>query len=84
MDHRNRNQEQCNLPKEEVLALKELIRLQRERVIIIKPYDKGAGIMVLNFKDYMSSCYEHLLSKHNDIQFYYKRVEDIELDIFKN
>ena len=54
MDQRNRNQEECNLPKEEVVALKELIKLQRDRVIIIKPCDKGAGIMILNFKDYMN------------------------------
>ena len=62
MDPRNRNSEKCNLPSEEVTALKELIRLQKERIIVIKAADKGAGIVILNFQDYMKSCYDHLLS----------------------
>ena len=36
MDPWNRNQEKCKLPQEEPNALKELIKLQKERVIIIK------------------------------------------------
>ena len=35
-DPRNRNNIECNIPVEEVAALKELIRLQRERVIMVK------------------------------------------------
>ena len=80
MDPKNRNKEECNLPVEEINALKELIKLQRNRIIMIKPCDKGAGIMILNFNDYMRSCYEHLLSKQSETQFYYKKVEDIELE----
>ena len=80
MDPRNRNQEACNLPVEEIQALKELIKLQRDRVIMIKPCDKGAGILILDFKIYMQSCYEHLLSKQSETQNYYKQVEDLELD----
>ena len=83
MDPRNRNEEKCNLPREEINASKELIRLQRERIITIKPCDKGAGILILNFKDYMHSCYQHLLSKQNEHTLYYKRVEDIELQQFQ-
>ena len=69
MDHRNRNEAKCNHPEEEISALKELIKLQRERKIIIKPCDKGAGILILDFKEYMRSCYEHLLStqSHNGV-----------------
>ena len=52
---RNRNPVKCNLPEEEIAALKELIRLQRERVIIIKPCDKGAGIIILDFKLYLNT-----------------------------
>ena len=62
MDPKHQNEAKCNLPKEEVLALKELITLQREREIIIKPCAKGAGILILDFKKYMKVCYEHLLS----------------------
>ena len=61
MDPRNRNQEKCNLPQEEKNALKELIKVQKERVIIIKAADKGAGIIILDFKEYVNSCYDHLL-----------------------
>ena len=62
MDPKNRQVEESNLPPEEVKALKELIRLQRERLIVIKAADKGAGIVILDFEDYLKSCYDHLLS----------------------
>ena len=62
MDPRNRNTEKCNLPPSEIAALKELIKLQKERQIVIKTADKGAGIVIVNFKDYLKSCYDHLLS----------------------
>ena len=55
VDPKNRNTVKCNLPVEEVAALKELIKLQRERVIMIKSCDKGAGIMILDFKTYMQT-----------------------------
>ena len=35
MDPRNRNNEKCNLPPQEINALKELVRMQREGKIII-------------------------------------------------
>ena len=41
LDPRNRNQESSNLPPNEVDALKEIIRLQRERKFVIKACDKG-------------------------------------------
>ena len=63
MDPRNRKEEQCNLPKEEVIALKQLINLQKNKIIIIRPCDKGAGIVVLDFVMNMRTCYDHLLSK---------------------
>ena len=88
MDPRNRNEEKCNLPKEEILALKELIRLQKERIIVIKAADKGAGIVILNFQDYIKACYEHLMSsvpsesEHdiNDPKMYYKPVNEFALE----
>ena len=80
MDPRNQNKEDCNLPVEEVQALKELIKMQRDRVIIIKPCDKDAGILILDFKSYMKSCYEHLLEKQSSTQNYYKKVSELDLE----
>ena len=44
-DPRNRNQALPNLPDDEIEAMKQLIQLQRERKIVVKASDKGAGIM---------------------------------------
>ena len=81
LDPRNRNSAECNLNPEKIAALKELIKLQRERQIIIKACDKGAGIIILNFNDYMRACYEHLLSrldrKGEEPKYYYKEVPDV-------
>ena len=48
-DPRNRNQVSCNIPQDELIALKELISLQKTRKIVIKACDKGAGLIILNF-----------------------------------
>ena len=84
LDPRNRNSIKCNLPVEEVAALKELIRLQRERIIVIKPCDKGAGILILDFEEYMKACYEHLIEvKTNTLGEeikYYEQVDDFEVE----
>ena len=83
-DPRNRNKVNCNLPEKEVIALKELIQLQKNRHIIIKPCDKGAGIMILDFKEYMKACYNHLLSKTKEGKPYYTKVEPWEVERTKN
>ena len=62
MDPRNRNSIQCNIPQDEILALKELQELQRKR-FFFKPCDKGVGLIIVDFEDYIKSCYEHLTSK---------------------
>ena len=62
-DPGNRNKARPNLPKDEAKALVELVRLQRERVIVIKPADKGSGIVILDFADYLTSCNNHLQSQ---------------------
>ena len=84
MDPKNRNQEDSNLPQEEKAALKELIRLQKDRIITIKAADKGAGIVLVNYKDYMKTCYDHLLSKvqnqTGEPQMYYKAVNEFALE----
>ena len=57
MDPHNRVKVKCNLPEDEIEALMELVKLQKERKITIKQCDKGAGIIVLNFVDYIQACW---------------------------
>ena len=83
-DPRNRNKEECNLPVDELNALKQLIQLQKDRIIVIKACDKGAGIIILNFNDYMKACYDHLLSKTEDGIPYYSKVDDLEVERAKH
>ena len=90
MDHKNRNEEQCNLPPEEINALRELVRLQREWIITIKACDKGAGIIILDFNSYMKACYNHLLSNQpgqydqEGTLKYYQKEDDFAADKAKN
>ena len=63
MDPKNRTSVPCNIPPEEIAALKELIRLQKERIKTIKACDKGGGIIILDFDEYLRACYMHLTSK---------------------
>ena len=83
-DPRNRNKEECNLPVDEVNALKELIQLQKDRKIVIKACDKGAGIIILDYDTYMKACYEHLLSKTEDDMPYYSKVDDLSVERAKH
>ena len=62
-DPKNRNKARPNLPPDEIEGLRELIKLQRNKKITIKPCDKGAGIIILDFQRYLDSCYNHLNSK---------------------
>ena len=60
IDPENRNKVKNNISTEESDALKELIKLQKEQKIIIKPCDKGVGIIILDFEEYMRACHKHL------------------------
>ena len=80
IDPRNRNYAQFNLPQEELQALKELQQLQKERKVVIRACYKGAGIIVLNFEDYVKSCYEHLTSQQSHGEPYYSPASDLELE----
>jgi hypothetical protein len=62
-DRRNCNQAEDNLPVEELAALKDLINLQKNKKIVIKACNKGAGILILDFNDYLKACYQHLTSE---------------------
>ena len=81
-DPLNKNKCHTNLPPEEIEALKKLIQLQKERIITIRPCDKGAGIIILDFEEYMRSCTEHLTSTQlqpdgSKSPYYMKVNEDI-------
>ena len=71
-DPQKRNKVKCNLPDDEIKALGELIRLQKERKITIKPCVKRAGIIVLNFEDYVQACNTHLKQTLQEKQYYSK------------
>ena len=49
-----------NISNEENEALKTLIKLQKERQIVVKPCDKEAGIIVSDFQEFLRACMEHL------------------------
>ena len=86
MNPRNWNQEKLNLPQEELNSLKELMKLQKERVFIIKAAYKGARIVILYFAEYMNLCYDHLLSsvpiekQDKAPEMYYKAVNKFALE----
>ena len=63
LDPQNRHNNKNNITPGEKQALSALISLQKQKKIVIKPCDKGAGIIVLNHKDYIESCVNHLNSK---------------------
>ena len=87
LDPENRNNAQPNLPPDKIKALSELIELQRNRIITIKPCDKGAGIIILDFEAYLQSCDQHLDSKQLQIDGtskpYYQKVTDDSLSLAK-
>ena len=51
-----------------------LIKLQKERRIVLKQCNKGADIRVLYFKYYLKSCMDHLEAKTTTWKSYYKPV----------
>ena len=47
---------------------------------MVRACDKGAGIMILNFNDYLKACYEQLASETVDGKPYYNQVNELELE----
>ena len=53
---------------------------------VIKLAHKGAGIVILNFPDYMKACYNYLLSSlpnksdNKEPELYYKAVNEFSLE----
>ena len=79
-DPRNRNSEKSNLPHEEEQALRELRKLQKDKQIVIKACDKGAGIIVLDYNKYVKACYQHLTSCQSENEPYYSQVDALEVE----
>ena len=88
MDPMNRNKVSCNIGKDSISALCELINLQKQRRIVIKRCDKGAGIIVLDFQDYMIACNAHLNSKlkrpDGSTTPYYTKAEEKDVENAKD
>ena len=84
IDPKNRNQVECNLPSDELEALKILIQLQRDRIITIKPCDKGAGVIILDFEEYVNVCNEHLNllqeNPNDEMKPFYHKIDSSQLD----
>ena len=55
------------------------MQLQKDRKIVVRARDKGAGVINLNFNDFMKTCYEHLTSEQSTNNPY-KEVADIALE----
>ena len=79
-DPRNRITEKSNLPHNEQQALKELEKLQKEKHIVIKACDKGAGIIILDYNEYVKACYKHLTSSQSEGNPYYTQVDALEVE----
>jgi hypothetical protein len=80
------NKTRSNIPKDETEAVKKLIELQKTKQIIIKPCDKGAGIIVCDYNDYIKEATMHLESKvkPNSPETYYKEINVKEFESAKN
>ena len=80
LDPENRNKSRPNLPPGEMKALARLIELQKQQVITIKPCDKGAGIIILDFQEYIRACEVHLSAEQTQLDGstkpYYQKVEE--------
>ena len=80
VDPLNRNKVASNISIEEKEALKTLMKLQKERQIVVKPCDKGAGIIVLDFQEYLRACMEHLEAETATGDPYYRLVNESVLE----
>ena len=65
-----------NISKEEEKALEELVQAQKRREIIIKPVDKGGGIMIANHDDYVQACEKELASKTLKGESHYREIQN--------
>ena len=69
----NQNYVSSNLSKEEKIALKELIDLQKKGRIVIQRADKGGAVVLQNVTDYIQEAERQL----RDTEFYEKVDRDL-------
>ena len=50
---------------------------------MIRACDKGAGVIVLDFNEYLKACYEHLTSEIAPGKPYYSPVNELEIETTK-
>ena len=75
----NRKKVSPNLTNNEFKALTDIVKLQKERKIVIKQCDKGAGVIILDHAEYLRSCYNHLSmtqSISGETENYYENVDE--------
>ena len=81
---KNRLKVSCNQLGEEIAALRDLVKLEREKKIVMKQCNRGAGIMIIDYKDFRKAATEHPEEKMEDKDGhpkpYYKKVDN---SIFK-
>ena len=68
------NKVKSNISKLEREALESLVKMQRNCIIVIKPCDKGAGIIICDYADYVMSCEKDLASCSVDNQPHYSKI----------
>ena len=79
-DLRNRITVKSNSPHDEQQALNELEKLQKEEQTVIKACDKGAGIIILEYNEYVKACYKHLTSSQSEGNPYYTQVDALKVE----
>ena len=57
-----------------------LQKLQKDREIVIRACDKGAGVIILDFEEYIKACYGHLRAELTPGQPYYSQVHELEIE----
>jgi hypothetical protein len=70
------NKSTSNITKGEVEALSTLVKLQKDCQIVIKPCDKGAGILICDYPKYVEACNDHLKSETTNGDPYYEKITE--------
>ena len=78
------NKARPNISDNETKALETLTNLQKSRQIVIKPCDKGAGIIICNYDDYVTSCEKDLSGKTPNNEPHYSKITSKDLNIAKS